>query len=97
MNIKGWAFEPNGEKISDERRNRYKELRLNNEDDFEVLNLSKGLTINTYTLLVKNKDLTPTDMLIYCDSGNTCFGGYVDYSRTSECGNKIYKVGVYID
>lgn len=94
MRIDGWAFKPNGDAISDERRKRYKELDHN---DFKILDSKVGYARNTYTIEVSNDMLSPTDILIYADSGNTCFGGVVDFVRINDDGNRVFKVDVYTD
>lgn len=95
MNIGGWAFKENGDEIRDKRYRRYKEL---NKEDFEILNIRNGYAQKEYEVVVKNKDLSYLDMLLYCDSGNTCFGGCVgSSSKTDEQGNSIYLVTVYTD
>ena len=94
MNISGWAFKENGDQIAEERRKKYEEL---NRDDFEIINVEHGYSQNEYELVIKNENIKPLDMLLYCDNGNTCFGGRVGFLKKDEQGNLIYLVIVYTD
>ena len=37
------------------------------------------------------------DILLWCDNGNTCVGGYVSYKGSTKEGFKKYRATVYTD
>ncbi|MDS0525492.1 hypothetical protein NNC19_07360 [Clostridium sp. SHJSY1] len=74
MNISGWAFKENEEKLRDERYARYKEL---NREGIEIETVNTGYAQKTYKGKIIDKELSGLDILLICDSGNTCFGGVV--------------------
>ena len=74
MHIDGWAFKENEEKLRNKRYEQYKQL---NRDYIEIESAKIGYMQNTYYGKIKNKELTPLDILLICDDGNTCFGGEV--------------------
>ncbi|MGU9239984.1 hypothetical protein ACV3Z1_14710 [Clostridium perfringens] len=74
MNISGWAFAKNADELRDERYNRFKEL---NKKDIKIESVSTTYARKTYKGTLLNKNLSDLDILLLCDDGNTCFGGYV--------------------
>ena len=75
MNISGWAFTANEEALRDERYNRFKELSKEEKIKIDSVMPSYGRT--TYKGTILNESLSELDILLLCDDGNTCFGGYV--------------------
>ncbi|WP_415341509.1 hypothetical protein [Clostridium perfringens] len=75
MNISGWAFAKNADDLRDERYNRFKEL--NRKEDIKIESISTTYARKTYKGTLLNENLSELDILLLCDDGNTCFGGYV--------------------
>ncbi|EOU1827903.1 hypothetical protein C0L77_000610 [Clostridium perfringens] len=78
MNISGWAFAKNADELRDERYNRFKEL---NKKDIKIESVSITYARKTYKGTLLNKNLSDLDILLLCDDGNTCFGGYVSQDK----------------
>lgn len=89
MNIRGWAFTEHEESLRDERYKRFKQL--NKKEDIKIDSISTIYSKKTYKGTILNKNLSELDILILCDNGNTCFGGYVNKN-----GNRFEAV-VYTD
>jgi len=85
----GFVSEPNAIKIAQERRKRYAELSVKDVIKIDIVEVSYART--TYFGEILDKDISPLDILILCDHGNTCFGGTV-----SIIGNN-FTASVYTD
>lgn len=88
MRIDGWAFKENETELRNKRYARFKEL---NRDDITIESVNSGYAQKTYRGKVNNKELSDLDILLICDSGNTCFGGTVSK------GNGNFVATVYTD
>lgn len=89
MNIEGWAFKPNEKELAKQCRDRYDEIKHLRESIIKTVSPQYGKTV--YTGDIGDNDLSPKDIALICDSGNTCFGGTVDMS------GKSFRCTIYID
>ena len=88
MYIEGWAFRENADEISTERIKRFKEIK-----DLKIVsNVSPGYNHTKYYGNIGSNDLSHLDILLICDRGNTCFGGFVQMLD-----NGYFEATVYTD
>lgn len=72
--VAGWAFSTNEKEESLRRRERYKELLKSG--NIQIFSSSPGYAQREYRGTFDGA-YTDEDILIFCDHGNTCFGGNV--------------------
>lgn len=88
--IDGWAFKKNEKELSEERRQRYEQIKHLRNEMIRSVSPQYGRTIYKGILKPEWK-LSDLDILLVCDRGNTCFGGTVE--RTTDS----FKAEVYVD
>ncbi len=85
--IDGWAFSDYS--VGERRYKRYLEIKDLNW--IEITGKRVLYTKHEYVGRILNPEITAEEILIICDKGNTCFGGYVERSKGS------FRAEVYTD
>ena len=88
--ISGWAYTRTQDEEAKRRSDRYSEIKHLRPQMALKPNPSYARTYYTGTI-PEGVTLSDLDLLILCDSGNTCFGGSVDRY------GKEFKACVYTD
>lgn len=91
MYISGYAFGKDAQERSTARKTRYLALtKMNAEalakDDrpiIEVKHTTRECNQDHYAGVVNDPTLSELDILLFCDFGNTCFGGTVERYETN--------------
>lgn len=73
--IKGWAFQPNEKELAKAASDRYAEI--SHHRAAMQLERQSRYGENRFTGKIVS-GLSPQDIALICDEGNTCYGGYVD-------------------
>lgn len=88
--IPGWAFTPNEKEEGERRVARYKEIQHLRKKMHLRVSPAYGMTHYTGEV-PEGESLSDLDILLICDSGNTCFGGSVTRS------SKGFRATVFTD
>lgn len=75
--VAGYAFTGKWESESKKRRERYEELGQFAVTPFRIDSRSTQYGRNVYAGEVLSDGMSDLDILLWCDRGNTCFGGTV--------------------
>lgn len=73
--IKGWAFQPNEAALKKAASERYEEIK-HHRPAMEIQ--ARSRYGENYFSGKAVAGLSPQDIALICDDGNTCFGGWVD-------------------
>jgi hypothetical protein len=91
--INGYAHTNDWEIEAAKRRARYMELGGDTTRAKIITGSAMHYHRNSYTVTVPSTmEFTLLDILVLCDRGDTCFGGYV-----VDKGDRNFTVGVYTD